>query len=666
MEGNDGMPCLALKGRELVQKYTEELPGRDQLEIAVQSPSFNRHWAVTEARDTSRRKEREQLRQVFLRNDSEETYHNLETEKNRLLNAWRQFQEDLPEQNQKTWTWLKRKRGSAKTQVTQQLKELPVTTFKDVEDTVEKCMESWLKKDRLLGGKASIMHVEVAEEFSKALKELAELLDIVMVEGWIMNVERTRRHTSEVYAKVFEFFRFAMTWWTSGSWTKMRHSLGRGIYKYLQDQIRSIRSCCNTLFQTAQALHLVETRYLTRIAEHQTELIEDLFLKVSKLERGESHLRKLSDPGLRPLGEKLPLLEENERLRQKHDEQQKYSAEMTAAWKSDQAKIGVLMKSGLLDVFFTAMIQEDGRTISRQRATKFVVETDQINAIDESDSGIGSTVKNDMANREWDLDDVLHCTQHLDQYIVGAWKPSNSLPLRNISNESAISRLQQWSSTPASQLLWMIGPPDYSLPSNMSVATVSMFVTAVKLKIPLLSHFCALPPFGKDHREETGMIGVAYDLVRQLLAQLPPIIQTDLDLSAERLSRIDGTVESWKEALSLLGDLLSLFPKPLLVCVIDGLSRLDFRGGSVMCKGFIQVLMGHQGNQVQEKEHRSGSAAEGEAENPGKLFKILLTSSGDSAGLNQIIPMRDRLKVEISNAAPTRDLSQQLSRALAS
>ena len=144
--------------------------------------------------------------------------------------------------------------------------------------------------------------------------------------------------------------------------------------------------------------------------------------------------------------------------------------------------------------------------------------------------------------------------------------------------------LQQWSVALTPQLLWIIGPSDYALPSNILSAAMAVVLTALKLDVPILSHFCALPPYGTPCREETGLIGLVYSLILQVLEQMTPEIGSGIDLGVSRFQGLDGSIESWDESLNLLTDLLHHFSLPLLLCVIDGLGRLNFEGGSPLCR----------------------------------------------------------------------------------
>ena len=229
--------------------------------------------------------------------------------------------------------------------------------------------------------------------------------------------------------------------------------------------------------------------------------------------------------------------------------------------------------------------------------------------------------------------EVLTNAQQLEGYVVGKKILNGGMAFPVVMDHLIVHALQQWSVALTPQLLWIIGPSDYALPSNMSSAAMTIALTALKLNVPIVSHFCALPPYGTPCREETGLIGLIYSLILQILEQMAPEIDSGIDLAVSRFQGLDDSIESWDESLNLLADLLHHFSLPLLLCVIDGLGRLDFEGGSPLCRQLVEVLQG----QVAQAE----SAVR---------LKVLFTTSGKSSGqraaLPDLIPESQRLYTE--------------------
>ena len=198
---------------------------------------------------------------------------------------------------------------------------------------------------------------------------------------------------------------------------------------------------------------------------------------------------------------------------------------------------------------------------------------------------------------------------------------SGGMPFSAVMDQLVVHGLQQWSAALMPQFLWIVGPSDYALPSSMSSAAMTIVLTALQLDVPVVSHFCDLPPYGYPDREQAGLVGLVYNLILQLLEQMAPEIDTGIDLAVSRFRGLDGSIESWDESRNLLADLLQHFTRPLLLCVIDGLSRLDFEDGSPLCRQLVELL--------QENVAQAGSKVR---------LKVLFTTSGTSSGQDATLP----------------------------
>jgi hypothetical protein len=125
---------------------------------------------------------------------------------------------------------------------------------------------------------------------------------------------------------------------------------------------------------------------------------------------------------------------------------------------------------------------------------------------------------------------------------------------------------------------------------------------------------------------QQGLISLTYSLIRQLIDTLPTVVDSDalLDLSAERFRSLDGTLSSWKAALSLVDTLLHFLP-PLLVLVIDGIDRIDDPSTDTAVRELIRVLLTHTRHQPQSLDSDSPAQP--------FLFKVLFTVTGRPSAL---------------------------------
>ena len=180
--------------------------------------------------------------------------------------------------------------------------------------------------------------------------------------------------------------------------------------------------------------------------------------------------------------------------------------------------------------------------------------------------------------------DALKYATHLQTHITGASLPRN-LSYPALVEPAVLHALQSWiSETEDSRTLWVVGPHENSAESSTRTAALGVIASAFRQNVPFISHFCERPRYGRAagsgsggggrarSSEEAGLIGCVYSLISQLLQF--SVEETDLDLSPERLAKLDGSMESWDSSLDLLEDLLertSLLP----YCVIHGLNDLD-------------------------------------------------------------------------------------------
>lgn len=195
-------------------------------------------------------------------------------------------------------------------------------------------------------------------------------------------------------------------------------------------------------------------------------------------------------------------------------------------------------------------------------------------------------------------------------------------------NPETVSRLSEWSEVGGpSSVLWLEGPQmeaeDFENP--LTVMATKFVDLADRSRIPVISYFCQLsqrqPGPQGGTRETQAMTALLYALLRQMVELLLPEFETTVDLSEKRFRQLDGSLDTWEDALSVLHSLLELIPEGVL-CVVDGLQWLDDRSTD---KYLTKLL----------RELRAGK------------LKLLLTTTGRSACLRQEISTSDTVEVEI-------------------
>ena len=151
--------------------------------------------------------------------------------------------------------------------------------------------------------------------------------------------------------------------------------------------------------------------------------------------------------------------------------------------------------------------------------------------------------------------------------------------------------LQEWLSASESRVLWIYGSSSTRKPSDLSSTSAFLVSTIHRAGLPLIAHQCENSGSSMDT-----LISMVYSMLTQLIWLVPEDFSTSIDLSPDRFSLFDRSVESLLHAMLFIQDLLTLAPR-ILVVVIDGLQlcedglALDNKQGTGMYLGFIRQIL---------------------------------------------------------------------------
>ncbi|MCJ1383219.1 hypothetical protein MMC17_006332 [Xylographa soralifera] len=209
-----------------------------------------------------------------------------------------------------------------------------------------------------------------------------------------------------------------------------------------------------------------------------------------------------------------------------------------------------------------------------------------------------------------DLESFFHRTQ-----IRPPFDPSSAV----FASPHVSSRLREWTTSPTPGLLSLAGPKqslNALTPSPMTTVASQYVSFASQSRLPVISYFCELPRGERLRKGNTpeaqSLVAVIYALIRQVVELLPMEFESRLDLGEERFAMLDGSLKTWKQTLSLLGDLFCEI-RSVLFCVVDGWQWLDDRSTNESLAQFLRLLRGGIG-----------------AESSGFKLKVLLTTAGRS------------------------------------
>lgn len=212
-----------------------------------------------------------------------------------------------------------------------------------------------------------------------------------------------------------------------------------------------------------------------------------------------------------------------------------------------------------------------------------------------------------------------------------------------IAENSLTTSLHHWATNCHSQVLAVGGSPSAAFLSPVALISVCIANFARQAKLPVVSHFCSLPTKVRDGMTqcEQGLIALAYSLIRQLIDCLPPVLEghAACNLSAERFSPLNGTLTSWKEVLSLI-DILLHYAPPLVVCVIDGLDKIQDASTEQHIRSLVRTLLTHTRHQTVQMPNGTESQS--------VLLKVLFTVAGRPSSLVETLS-ENRLILSESN-----------------
>ncbi|KAK7193191.1 uncharacterized protein CC84DRAFT_1250481 [Paraphaeosphaeria sporulosa] len=410
---------------------------------------------------------------------------------------------------------------------------------------------------------ASVNHEAVAETLSKAVTDITIESSLCVRLLDVIRTPEMREQLSQVYALMFRFYRDAIEWYLSSSKSKFFGSFNEKIKTGFTDSVRAIKE---TISRIITLCHIGNTA--RGISIHR----DTVFIK-------------------------------EEVLRQRQNQ-----------W----AQNGTFIDPGeFMQALLKVMYQF--QAIEKPESERITAQAEE-QAIEDTRESVPTNSRSDL--RE--------IARQMEPYVVGTeghsllgsgqfWMPGPKVaPV-----------LQDWmAKAELPQTLWVSGPvvSDTVSMTSSKAAAMNVVLAAWSVHSPIISHFCERPHHSADGLtcEQSGMIGLVYSLIVQLLQFRVEDDQLDLDL--EDVSRLDGSTASFSEALKVLYQLFACTPD-IRFCVIHSLNVLEWGGGAEWCHDFLDVLFRAQGN-------RRAS------------LKILLTTSGSSRVLADRIPARSQCFAE--------------------
>ncbi|THX74476.1 hypothetical protein D6D04_07925 [Aureobasidium pullulans] len=430
--------------------------------------------------------------------------------------------------------------------------------------------------------KASCNHEEVCAAFARSWAEITEKVSLVEDILGLLPTEKNQELMMSLYANIFSYLSSALDWYLLAPWKRAVKAFNQDLYKEHEDQIISICKSAQDIKDRALVGSVAQLRD-----------IQYNLAGLKKLFEQDQQRKRLDIPELRRQS-KLDL----EGFISSHFkgalQQIAEDALVGANFRLHSGNGNITGGSNMPAIKFSAIEERQRQTVSRFPANlqKFV---------DKS------------------------------RFRLFSHSAASNMPV------DIAMRLQKWATGDNSAIISLSGTNVYAdirTPDSLSSVAANLIAFADLAKLPVVSYFCTLATPGdlksSQTRETHALIALVYALIWQLVELIPVETKVDVDLSAERFRLLDGTTDTFSEALDLLRDTFQFAPH-LLYCVIDGLHWLDDRSTRTLLDSFVSLLLDIT---------RSGDAQEHQ-------IKIVLTTAGPArALLRSRLPRIDQIMLE--------------------
>jgi hypothetical protein len=190
-------------------------------------------------------------------------------------------------------------------------------------------------------------------------------------------------------------------------------------------------------------------------------------------------------------------------------------------------------------------------------------------------------------------------------------------------DSQALAYIAEWTQSNDTNILSVAGPhlEGYELEDHMTLLAAKFIAFATESKVPVISYFCELRRrenlISDNDMEMQAFLQMVYGLIRQMIELVLPELQTCKDFSIGRFSRIDGTAQTWDDAMAIFDDVQEHLPGKVF-CIINGCQWLDSRSTARSFAQFVELL------------RRS-------------KLKVLLTTAGESGSLTPNLSRQELL-----------------------
>ncbi len=425
---------------------------------------------------------------------------------------------------------------------------------------------------------ASVNRGKIADGFASALADIGnemsyskDLLAALKSEKSVASTDKIVSFVAQLCTKIFRFLILYLQWGQSG-WERFKSSLNKNYFDTkIQGPLDDIIRSSAYMTREANIQHL-------RIGIHMNEMLEQSLSRAQK--------RDLLQP----------------------DKFAKISSTQIDIMTSEiTAKV-------LAGISGQAMLVSTAQKTAYDQNVDYSPKA-QIGFQTQSPTPLAQKNPAQRSQHEYAFAEVELHSQCLGTFQTGFFTEGVQVPQKTA--KAIFGPIQDWMSASESRTLWVYGPANASIPSDVSSTSSYVASTLSTLNVPMIAYRCK-----PEDSETVSLISMVYSLIIKLVWLLPDTISTDRIFDASRFALLDGTTNTLNGALILMDDLLAEGPR-LLVCVLDGIQMIEDglandegRGTGRFLGLFLEILK-------ESKEAR--------------VLKILLTTDGICHHLSELL-----------------------------
>lgn len=455
--------------------------------------------------------------------------------------------------------------------------------------------------------KASAKYHKVVEGLSQALVEINEAILSARGAGLDASM-RVLYPIATLYSQIFLFFGEFMYWYTKKAKCRLLKSHHQDFYSDLQYLVHVIRETCSSI-----NLERIDTTYLTAAIGMKggTNLSRATLYQMEEA--------RLSQAGLR--GTDRHVASQNTIIRQLLWEIQKDANE-----RKRMADEKDMLLSQLVH-----LLEQKVHGLKRGKNDEVVTAT----ALEDIAQVIPSIAASKTSKRKVSRVELELSSKDLQDFFDNDDQLLNlELPLEIYADPGVITTLREWTLSSPSQVLAIACPSVTSHPCPATILSGHYTWSARQAGLPVISHFCSPPSQSSDGNNATGrgLVALVYSLIRQLIELAPPVLDCEIssDPSAERFRKLDGTLNTWDEAISVFDTLLNFVP-PVLVCVIGSLHVLNDESTERCLQSLVRILARRTNRPSPTSRNRATGTKP-------TILKVLFSASGNPTVLSEIPP----------------------------